>query len=99
MMTLSTVLAISGMALATFACRYGGYWLFARIRPSRSVRVALGYVPGALFVSYVVPALVSGGPMQWIAGLATIALMLAFRDLSVAVLGGTAVAWAWWSWI
>ena len=94
-----TLLAIAGMALATFACRYGGYWLFGQIRPSRSLRIALGYVPGALFVSYVAPALVSGGPMQQVAGAATLALMLVSGNLTVAVLGGTAVAWAWWSWI
>ena len=91
--------AIAGMAAVTFACRFGGYWLFSRIRPSEPLRVALGYVPGALFVSYVVPALVAGGALQWVGGLATVAIMVACRDLSLAVLGGTAVAWAWWSWI
>lgn len=93
------LLTILGMAGATFACRYGGYWLFSQIKPSRTLRLALGYVPGALFVSYVAPALVEGGPMHWVAAVATAVLMLTVRDLSVAVLGGTAVAWAWWSWI
>ena len=98
-MNADVLLAIAGMAAATFACRYGGYWVFSHIRPAPWLRVALGYVPGALFVSYVVPALVAGGPMQWVAGLATAAIMLVWRDLSLAVLGGTAVAWAWWAWV
>ena len=97
-MNTHTLLAIVGMAAATFACRYGGYWVFGFIRPSPSLRIALGYVPGALFVSYVVPALVAGGPMQWVAGLVTVALMMAARDLSLAVMGGRAAAWAWWVW-
>lgn len=97
-MTLGTILAILGMAAATFACRYGGYWLFSHIRPSASLRIALGYIPGALFVSYVAPAVVAGGAMQWVGGIATVVLMLTTRDLSLAVLGGTAAAWVWWVW-
>ncbi len=65
---------------------------------SASLRIALGYIPGALFVGYVAPAVVAGGPMQWVGGQATVVLMLTVRDLSVAVLGGTAAAWAWWVW-
>ncbi|WP_158742160.1 AzlD family protein [Acidisphaera sp. L21] len=95
----STLLAIAGMSLATFACRYGGYWLFSHIRPTPALRTVLGYIPGALFVSYVAPALFAGGPMQWIGGAATVVLMLVVRDLSLAVLGGTAIAWVWWSYV
>jgi len=92
-----TLAAIGGMALATFACRGGGYLLFRQFAPSPAVRAALGYIPGALFVSYVVPALIAGGPQQWAGAAATIALMLWRGSLSWAILGGTAVAWAVWS--
>ena len=92
------LLAILAMAGATFACRYGGYWLFRQIKPTPALRAALGYIPGALFVSYVTPALVGGGPMQWIGAVAAVAAMLLSRDLSLAVFCGTAAAWAWWSW-
>ena len=91
------LLAIAGMAAATFACRFGGYWLFSQIRPSPELRRALGFIPGALFVSYVAPALIAGGGLQWVGAAATSALMLATRNLSVAVLGGTAAAWIWWA--
>ncbi len=93
-----TMAAIAGMALATFACRGGGYLLFRQFTPSPVVRTALGYIPGALFVSYVVPALAGSGPQQWAGAAATMALMLWRGNLSVAILGGTAVAWAVWSW-
>ena len=92
-----TLAAIGGMALATYACRGGGYWLFRQVRPSAGVRAALSYVPGALFVSYVAPALAAGGPQQWLGAAATAAAMLAGGNLSLAILGGTAVAWAAWS--
>jgi uncharacterized membrane protein len=92
-----TLAAIAGMALATFACRAGGYWLFRQVRPSRGARAMLGYLPGALFVSYVIPALAVGGWLQWVGAAATLAIMLKTRNLSYAILGGTAAAWAVWS--
>ena len=94
---IATLLAIAGMALASFGCRYGGYWLFRRFRPPSLVRAMLGYVPGALFVSYVAPALLAGGAGQWAGAAATLAIMAAWRNLSSAVLGGTAVGWAFWA--
>jgi uncharacterized membrane protein len=91
-----TLAAIAGMALATYACRGGGYLLFRQIRPSPAIHAALGYIPGALFVSYVVPAVVAGGPQQWVGGAVTLALMLWLGNLSLAILAGTAAAWAVW---
>ncbi len=91
------LLAICGMALATYATRAGGYLLFRLVRPPPLVRAALTYVPGALFVSYVVPALATGGPQHWVGALATVGLMVWTRSLAVAILGGTGAAWAVWS--
>ena len=91
--TLATIIA---MALATYACRGGGYWLFRQIRPSAGVRAALSYVPGALFVSYVVPALAAGGPQQWAGAAVTAGVMVATGNLFLAILGGTAAAGAVW---
>ncbi len=92
-----TLLAILGMALATYATRAGGYLLF-RLMPTPPVlRMALGYIPGALFISYVVPALAAGGLQQWTGAASTVALMLLTRNLALAILGGTAAAWViWW---
>ena len=92
----ATVAAILGIALATYASRGGGYWLFRHVKPGPGTRSLLGYIPGALFVSFVVPALVAAGWEQWVGALATVALMRT-GNLSLAVLGGTAAAWAVWS--
>ena len=89
--------AIGAMALATYANRAGGYLLFRAFRPPPAVRAMLGYVPGALFVSYVVPALAAGGVQQWVGAAATVAAMAATRNLSLAILGGTGAAWAVWA--
>ena len=89
--------AIFGMALATFATRAGGYFIFRAARPPQVVRDMLAYVPGALFVSYVVPALVSGGLQQWVGAAATLTIMLLTRQVALAILGGTAAAWIIWA--
>ncbi|HWK46048.1 MAG TPA: AzlD domain-containing protein [Stellaceae bacterium] len=91
-----TLAVIIGMALATYACRAGGYWLFRQIRPTPFMRTLLGYVPGTLFAAYVVPALVRGGLQQWVGAAAAVAAMLAMRSLSAAIFAGTAAAWAVW---
>ncbi len=92
-----TLAAILGMAAATFLCRGGGYWLFSQVKPTPLLRAILAYVPGTLFVSYVVPALASGRLNVWVGALATVAAMLVLRNIAVAILGGTAMAWLVWS--
>jgi uncharacterized membrane protein len=89
-----TLVAIAGMALATYACRGGGYWLFRQIRPTPFLRAVLHYVPGTLFVSFVVPALVNGGLQPTVGAAATLLAMIATRTLGWAMVAGTAAAWA-----
>lgn len=90
------LLAIACMAAATYLTRAGGYLVFRAIRPPQLLRDMLQYVPGALFVSYVAPALAAGGYQQWIGAIATVVLMLLTRQIAVAILGGTAVVWLVW---
>ena len=90
------LLAILLMGIATYACRGGGYWLFRQISPSPTIRAILSYIPGTLFVSFVVPALVHGGVQPVVGSVATAGLMLATRNMSVAIAGGVGAAWAVW---
>ena len=92
-----TLAAIIGMALATFACRAGGYFLFRQIRPTPFLRGVLGHVPGTLFVSFVVPALVNGGLQPTVGAAATLGVMIATRSLVWAMAAGTAAAWVVWA--
>ncbi len=85
------------MAVATFVTRAGGYLLFRVFTPPPLVRSMLGYIPGTLFVSYVAPALAVGGLQQWVGALATAAVMLATRNLALAILGGTVAASLVWA--
>jgi len=92
-----TVVAIALMGIATYACRGGGYWLFRQISPSKTVRAALAYIPGTLFVSYVVPAIVQGGLQQAAGAVVTLAVMVTTRSLIAAIGTGVAAAWIVWS--
>ncbi len=92
-----TLAAIVGMALATYACRAGGYWLFSKIRPTAFLRSVLSYIPGTLFVSFVLPALVNGGLQPTAGAVVTLGVMLRTRSLAWSMLAGTAAAWAVWS--
>lgn len=91
-----TALACVLMGLATFACRGGGYWLFRQISPSPLVRSVLTYVPGTLFVSYVIPAIVHGGSQPLAGSAATLLAMIVTRNLIAAMVCGVGAAWAVW---
>jgi uncharacterized membrane protein len=89
--------AILAAALATYACRGGGYWLFRQIQPTPLIRAVLTYIPGTLFISFVVPAVMRGG-MQAMAGtVATLIAMIYSRNMALAVAVGVAAAWAVWA--
>jgi uncharacterized membrane protein len=92
-----TVAAIALMGLATYASRGGGYWLFRQISPTPAMRAVLAYVPGTLFVSFVVPALLQGGFQPCVGAAATLAVMLTTRNLVAAIAAGVGAAWIVWA--
>jgi uncharacterized membrane protein len=46
----STLAAIAAMAAVTLACRCGGYFIFARVKPTPFIRNALAHLPGCIIV-------------------------------------------------
>lgn len=96
MIEASNLLAILGMTGATFACRAGGFFLFRALRPNAFMRAMLGYLPGALFVGYVAPALAAGGIKEWLGAAATLAAMRLSGNVAIGIAAGTAAAWAVW---
>jgi uncharacterized membrane protein len=91
-----TVLTIVSMAAVTYLLRAGGYWLFRTFKPSPGVQSMLTYVPGALFVSFVVPSVVAGGMKEWIAAGVTVAVAVMTRSIVWPIFAGTATAWVVW---
>ncbi len=85
------------MAATTYLCRAGGYWLFSRIDPPPALRSVLSYVPGTLFVSFVVPSVVSGGLDEWTGAAATVAAAVILRSHVWPIFIGVGAAWVMWA--
>ena len=73
-MTLDPVvlLAISLMALATYATRAGGLWLASRLDLSDRAGRWLEAIPGAILVSIVAPVVLTAGLAETLAALAVV---------------------------
>lgn len=90
---LDVLLAILGMALATYLCRAGGYALFRALRPPRFVEVTLQHLPGPIFVAYVAPALAMQGLKGFVAAALVVAAQAATRNMAAAIATGVAAMW------
>ncbi len=87
------LLAILGMALATYALRAGGYALLRATRPGPFVQSMLHHMPGCIFVAFILPGMVAGGPGYWLAGAVTVGVMAATRSYVAAIGAGVAALW------
>ena len=56
-----SVLAIAGMALATYLCRIGGVVLMTRVRITPAVDRGLRALPGSIIVATILPLVIAGG--------------------------------------
>lgn len=90
---LDVLLAILGMAVATYICRAGGYALFRALRPPRFVEVTLQHLPGPIFMAYVAPALAMQGLKGFAAAALVVAVQAATRNLAVAIAAGVGAIW------
>lgn len=82
--------AITGMMLATYACRAGGFWLMQHVPLTARVRRGLTALPGSIVVATVVPLALRGG-LPAIFGIACAFLVMArWRNELVALIAGLA---------
>lgn len=91
---LDVLLAILGMALATYLCRAGGYALFRAFRPPRFVEAMLQHLPGPIFVAYVAPTLAAQGWRGFVAAGAVVVAQATTRNLVAAIAAGVGTMWA-----
>ena len=82
------LLAIIGMALATYACRAGGYAIFRATRPPRFVEVMLRHLPGPIFMAFIAPALAAQGVAAFAAAAAVVVAQAVTRSLVAAIAAG-----------
>jgi uncharacterized membrane protein len=87
------LLAILGMALATYACRAGGYALLRSFRPPEFVDAMLRHLPGALFMAYVTPPLVAGALPAWAGAATVVGVQILTRNMGLSIPAGVAAAW------
>lgn len=85
------LLAIVGMALATYATRSGGLWLMGCITATRRVESWLSHVPGAILVAIVAPGIFTGGLATVGASVATVLVAARTKQLLLAMVAGVAV--------
>ena len=83
-----TLLAISLMALATYATRAGGLYLASRLDLSERAGAWLEAIPGAILVSLVAPVVLTGGFAEALAALAVVIVAARTGSLPVAMVTG-----------
>jgi uncharacterized membrane protein len=91
-MSAEALLTIVGMALVTYAIRAGGFLIAERLPTTGFVAAWLRNIPGAVIAALAAPAVVNGGPPEWIASaVAALAYMLTRNIFATIVLGVLAV--------
>lgn len=92
------LLALAGMALASFACRISGFLLMGYVTITPRVEAALKAIPISVMVGIVTPAATSGKLPELLALLAVgVVMKLVRNDLAAAVAGAATVAVARWT--
>ncbi|MCC7273305.1 MAG: AzlD domain-containing protein [Alphaproteobacteria bacterium] len=92
-MTPDVLVAIIGMAAASYACRAGGFWLMGFVPITRRVRAGLEAIPIAVMAAILAPVAARGGPAEAAGLVAALAVMRATgNDLAGALAGVAAVA-------
>ena len=82
------LIAITGMALATFMIKAGGLLLANRLPRHGFAAAWLKHIPGAVLAALVAPALATGSPAEIIAALSTALVYVVTRNLFAAMATG-----------
>ena len=92
-MSAEAIAAIFGMALVTLGIRAAGYLVANRLPTTGFVAAWMRHIPGAVLASLVAPAVVSGGPAELLATLATALAYLLTRNLFATMATGVAAVY------
>ncbi|WP_297582595.1 AzlD domain-containing protein [Devosia sp.] len=93
------IIAILGMAIATIAIKAGGLLLADRLPREGFAAAWLRHIPGAVLAALVAPAILTGGPAEALAALATAAMFLVTRNLFAAMASGVLVVYLVRQWL
>ncbi|HEX6556819.1 MAG TPA: AzlD domain-containing protein [Ktedonobacteraceae bacterium] len=88
---LQVLLITFGMALVTYLTRVGGLWLMSNVTLSGRIKTWLGYLPGAVVVAIVAPAVLGNGLAEMGAALATVLVAVRTRNVLLSMVIGVGV--------
>ncbi len=83
-----TLLAIFGMALATYATRAGGFYLMRGVRVEGRLKTALDALPPAILMAVIAPTILATGIAETLAAAITVGAVLLRMPLVVTILTG-----------
>ncbi len=89
----TTLVAILGMALVTYATRIAGLWLMNRVTLSDRMTSWLRQIPGAVLISIVAPTVLTQGIAECLAALATMLVAIRTGSLVLAMVTGIGTVW------
>lgn len=81
------------MALVTYAIRAGGFLIAERLPATGLVAAWLRHIPGAVLAALVAPAVIDGGPAEWLASAAATLAYVLTRNIFATILVGVAAVY------
>lgn len=88
---LTSLLTITGMAVATYASRAAGLMLMSRLSPGPRLTRFMQAIPGAILASIVAPSALTSGPAEAVATAVTGLVAWRFGNLPLAMAVGVGV--------
>ena len=88
--SVTALVVVLGMSIATYSTKAGGFWALDRIEPSESVREALDALPGGIIIAILTVRLLNGGPIEWAAGLVVVLVVHRTDSVLLAMAAGVA---------
>lgn len=85
---------IIALMVGTFAIRLGGVLIGNRLPRTGAWARALNALPGSLIIALVGVLILSGGLVEWLAGVAALATAIVTRSLLLTMAAGIACVWA-----
>ena len=92
MMRTDVMIMIAAMALVTLALRTTGFWLMRYVPVTPPIQRMLDALPGSIIAAAVLPSVVQGGLIAWLAVISAMLSMWLTRSDFVAVITGMTIA-------
>ena len=90
-MKIEPLLAIFGMAVVTYACRFGGFWLMNHSKSIKGLERILKHTPGSIVSAIVAPAAFLNGFDDAIAAIVVALIMIRSQNLLLSICAGVAM--------